>query len=473
MKKKSLYLAPVLLGLAFWLWYLHTAADNVAYSDYIRLINTYLPDVDNPEKFFVPDVLTRVPLMYLDRLVNVKLFGLDTRFDMLLGALSGTLGAFALAGCAEKENRAFYPWFLLCLFVWFSLNKWEMLTNGTGWVCFLSISGFAAHFALLDRAAGGGCSVRRERILLVLFPPLLTLLAAGEYCAGYSLILILACSVLVFTGNPRGNEEGAARCRATWFFTLLSTVLSLGLYIWSRSFAVFEVRGAEGTDLCGTLLSDPGFFVTFLLKAFASALLGVNQIEKLQLSGGVLGSNFAICLLGAFLAAFYLIALALQARYRIWQDTILPLLLILSGGLNHLLILYARWIFLRTSYGMSSRYELQYQLGILGILLTFGWVFARRFPEGKKRLLQTGAVPLVLGVMFFLAVLACQAWTYRDEIRTAPYRKEYLAKSREIGLNYRNASDEELEEYLHHSPENVRKAMQILEENRLNIFRDR
>lgn len=48
--------------------------------------------------------------------------------------------------------------------------------------------------------------------------------------------------------------------------------------------------------------------------------------------------------------------------------------MILSGGLNHLLILSARWIFLKDSYGMTSRYALQYQMGIIGILLTFAVV---------------------------------------------------------------------------------------------------
>ena len=48
--------------------------------------------------------------------------------------------------------------------------------------------------------------------------------------------------------------------------------------------------------------------------------------------------------------------------------------MILSGGINHLLILSARWIFLKDSYGMTSRYALQYQMGIIGILLTFAVV---------------------------------------------------------------------------------------------------
>ena len=56
------------------------------------------------------------------------------------------------------------------------------------------------------------------------------------------------------------------------------------------------------------------------------------------------------------------------------------------------------------------------------------------------------------------------AWTTRAEIRTAPYRKAYLQVSRELGLNYRTASDEDLETYLHNDPDAVRDAMRILEE---------
>lgn len=42
---------------------------------------------------------------------------------------------------------------------------------------------------------------------------------------------------------------------------------------------------------------------------------------------------------------------------------------------------------------------------------------------------------------------------------------------KELGLNYRTASDEDLETYLHNDPDAVRDAMRILEENHLNIFR--
>ena len=51
--------------------------------------------------------------------------------------------------------------------------------------------------------------------------------------------------------------------------------------------------------------------------------------------------------------------------------------------MNHLLILVSRYIFMpNADYGMSSRYALQYQIGILGILLTFA--LAAQKQRGKR-----------------------------------------------------------------------------------------
>ena len=61
---------------SFLLWYIKNAACDVVYSDYIRLVNSYLPDVCDPKKFFVADVLTRIPVNYLGRIINVQLFRL-------------------------------------------------------------------------------------------------------------------------------------------------------------------------------------------------------------------------------------------------------------------------------------------------------------------------------------------------------------------------------------------------------------
>ena len=92
--RKALCLLIPAAGLAFLLWYIKNATCDVVYSDYIRLVNSYLPDVYDPDRFFVPDVLTRIPINYLGRIINVELFGFSITFDRVLGAVSTALAAW-------------------------------------------------------------------------------------------------------------------------------------------------------------------------------------------------------------------------------------------------------------------------------------------------------------------------------------------------------------------------------------------
>ena len=449
MKRRVFLGLPVILGILFYIWYIFHASDNVAYSDYIRLVNSYLPDVTNPAKFFVPDILTRVPITYLGRIINVKLFGYNTYFDMILGVLSLGAGAAVLALYAERNRSVGYLSFLLIQFVYFSLNKWEMMTNGTGWVCTLSISGFLFHFAVLDHAAATRCRNMSDR---------------------------------------RGDAETSSRswsrkCRRTWCIGALTTVLAMVLYLWSNSQAVYVHRGAvTDVSIAQEFAAQPLFFLRFLLKAVASSVIGVAQIQELEAGSPWFVRLHLVYLLGLAVFVSYLLALYLNVRFQLYKKTIFPLLLVLSGGCNHLLVLAARWIFLKDEYGMSSRYEIQYQMGIVGILLTFAlvWSMCREKAQeteadkAKTRAPEKRAVRTLLKVcMLAFTVLTVfgNAWTTRAEIRTAPYRKAYLQVSRELGLNYRTASDEDLETYLHNDPDAVRDAMRILEENHLNIFR--
>ena len=59
-KSRLLYLIP-LLGTIFCMGYILAASEDVVYSDYIRLVNSYLPDVWDPKTFFVAEILTRIP----------------------------------------------------------------------------------------------------------------------------------------------------------------------------------------------------------------------------------------------------------------------------------------------------------------------------------------------------------------------------------------------------------------------------
>lgn len=477
-RKYGWYLIP-LAGTVLCMIYIAAATTDVVYSDYIRLINSYLPDVWNPKKFLVADVLVRIPVNYLGRIVNTAFFGYSATFDMVLGVLSlGASGMVLAAYCRKKDIGIF--WYLLLMFLLFSLNKWEMLTNGTGWCHFLAFWGFYYHYFVLDRVwerrkreRAGALSHeekkedRRDRRRLCLLPWILTLGAAGPYCGAYSAVLLLTYGTAFLLER---KEEG----RADWRYGIYAVhvFLPLVLYMISNSFTVQEYAGTTGRSVGEVLGDNAALFPKFFIKGFSSMVLGeeamMTYLARLN-RGMALGY-----LAGILVMAGYLLALWMQVRYGIYQTSLLPLMFMFWGGMNHLLVLAARWIFENSDYGMSSRYALQYQVGILGMLLTFALAGKRdkdRKREGKPRKLRLGwlAALCISGVLF--GGNLCTTWR---EIKTAPYRKAYAKEVEKMALDYRNVPDDELESRFQyrHGPEKIRNALGILEEQGWNVYRD-
>jgi hypothetical protein len=463
-EKRLMFLWPVLLGMLFCLQYLRIATADVPISDYIRLTISYLPDVTNPAKFFVPDILTRAPLTYLFRIINVRFFGYNTEFDMVLGVLSLTLGALAFAAWARKREVP-YGWFLIFCVIWFGLNKWEMLGNGTGWVCFLSISGFLFHYAVLDRAAATGCRSKCDRVLLIALPPVLTFLVTGVYCAAYLVILFALYALLAGfeAGKRRENRENALALR-TWIGGFLSALVSLLVFLVSKHFAVWVYEDASDITAGELFQENPLFFVRFFLKSFASDWVDNERLAEFvnhhQIHGGEL-----VLLAGAGILFLYVAALCVNLFAGLWRESILPLALILYSGFSHVLVLVSRVRFLKDTYGMSSRYAIQYEMGMIGILLTFALLF--KLYRGAWRRALFAAMTFVTAL-----ILAGSLWTTVQEYQHGQYRKEFLEVSREVAMNYRNETDKRLKDYLQRSPDSVREAMRILEENHLSVFRN-
>lgn len=502
----SFYLVPV-VGTVFCVAYILAATRDVVYSDYVRLINSYLPDVWDPKKFFVADIFTRIPVNFPERIVNVGLFGYSTTFEMLLGALClGLAGVVLTSYCLSRGIGA--GWYLLIMAVFFSLNKWEMLTNGTGWCHFLAFAGFYYHYLIWDRVwsrqtgdenrnnkgqlqpsrKDRQAQDRRDRRLLMILPWLITLGTAGPYCGAYSAILALtygSCFLLDWKRKKRPDYRHLVY--------LIHVLIPLGLYLLSSTFAVEEHAGATGRSI-GQVLGDNGMlFPKFIIKGLSSMVVGSEVLMSLLTEWN---RGMALCYLaGLVVLAGYLLALWMQFRWRLYEQSVFPLMFILWGGLNHLLVLAARWIFENSDYGMSSRYALQYQVGILGVLLTFGLIFQRRRQAKTKpdkaepdkavragmagqdgetqEAEDRGARPACLAaVCISLVILVGNGYTTCRELQKAHNRKEYAMQVEAAALSYETVDDEELERLFqyHHGPEKIRKALRILEENRWNIY---
>ena len=166
--RKIIYWLLPLAGILFCLWYVRSATRDVVYSDYIRLVNSYLPDVWNPDKFLVPDVLTRIPINYLCRIVNVEFFGFTITLERVLGVVSLGLAGWVFAAYG-RSRKIGCLWFALLMAVMFSLNKWEMLTNGSGWSHFFAFACFYYHELVLDRVWAGE-EKKRDRLKLLVLP---------------------------------------------------------------------------------------------------------------------------------------------------------------------------------------------------------------------------------------------------------------------------------------------------------------
>lgn len=477
--KNYVYAGLPVLGVLFYLLYIRRSAIDMVYSDYIRLINSYLPDVWNPDKFFVPDLLTRIPINYLERAVNVQFFGYSVTFDRVMGILGFGLSAGVL-GAYSRRWKVGMGWYVVLMAFLFSLNKWEMLYNGTGWAHFLAFACFYYNYLVLDRVWGRR-GKKWDFCLLFVLPAVITIGVAGPYCAIYSMTLILAYVFLqirdrwvpsTFTGRQTA-------------LLLAAVIWPLLLYLWSNSQAVYEYSGAVDAPLLSTFLQEPKFFLTFLLKSFSSMVFGVELIHR-HMSGV---PDLVWCLLGLAVIASYFLALWMNFYYRISEKTLFPLMLLASGGMNHLMVLVSRWIFIpRDEYGMSSRYALQYQAGILGILLTFalvsklGWrknernagVSAGTKPRSRRKQ-PGGALPAVVrGMALFITVgfLAGNLITTAEEFSYGIHRKNYnMTEVKPVLLNFENETEDELKARLEFRKPGTKEALSILKEHGWNIFK--
>lgn len=464
--KKAIYAALPVLGAAFCLWYVKNATCDVIYSDYIRLVNSYLPDVFNPDKFFVPDVLTRIPINYLCRIVNVELFGFSLTFERVLGVVSLGLAGWVFSIYC-KDKKVGIGWFALLMAVMFSLNKWEMLTNGSGWSHFFAFACFYYHELVLDRVWSGG-EKKNDRLKLLVLPWLIILGTAGPYCAIYAVTMLLSYGFCMVWDRRRSGKNSAFDRR--YLAYMACTLMPLLLYILSNSFAVEEHAGATGRSLAQILLDHPTFPARFLLKSFSGVLVGGEELTDLM-TRGIL-SNGTVYLMGLFVALGYVFAVWLNVRLKLYETTVLPMMLLVGGGLNHVLIFLSRYIFESESYALSSRYALQFQVGVLGIILTFA--LAWRLKMGR------GLINRGLMAVFCLAILFGNGYTTYHEIKKAPNREASFEEKAAMAPSIPDMDQKELKanekklgklyEY-EKGVDKIQNAFRILKENHLNVFR--
>ena len=489
----ALLLLSFLMALAI-LFYVLLSTTDVLYSDYIRLVNSYLGKPFQLGDLLQKDILTRIPLTYFFREINRYSFGYTLIFDRTLGVLGLFLASKPLLLFMRKKQLPFLQQ-LLFLLLFYSLNKWEMLLNGSGYIHFLAFSAFYDYFYALDQAF----SKKSSLLVLSIYPPFI-LLVAGPYC----LAVFLSCFALFFflaLGKKLWDMKGT-------ILLLISNGLCLFLYLLSNHYAVYEYAGAESISLREVLQNHLLFVVKFIFYGFSSMLVSGENLEKLLRDGVIQGKG--IVLIGAFVLFFYIFMtllylwkffassgngggkvfskkndgapslnqgqkeavnpieknpMAAEKGGETFYFGLLPGLLLLHGLASHALVFLTRYMFLKESYAFQSRYALQYQSALLGaFLLLFLWKNENRASLGQKARTAQGrlAVCLLFSGIFLLGTL----WTDRSEWGKSMYRREHYERMWSYSHDLSAYSDEELEDVFEyrHGGERIRKAFAIWEQ---------
>ena len=459
------YLILPFIGIVFTILYIASASVDVVYSDYIRIINEYLSDVTDAGKLLVPDILTRIPMTFLARLVNVLSFGYSVTFDRALCVIGLAIMASISVRYLYKYEIGF-KWQAAFYIVLFSLNKWEILLNGTSWPHLVSFGMFFASYWFLDLVWNGEAEGRDELMLCAF--PLIMLLFAGEYIVSYACTMILICAMGILLGGA--NSMAGKREHAIFRQVIITSVLALFLYMLSRHFAVWEHAGATDAGFIETVLSNPKLLPRFFIKSFAGTVFGKEVIDSM-VPGGAAMPGKAVLLIGGIIMLSYILALVLYFQNDMLEKTVFPLMLIISGGANHVLVTMARWIFLRDDYALSSRYGAQFMVGILGIILVFAMFNRQRRPyrrvdEKRRRITRTLAAVLSILIVFG------NCYTDYRELRLAKYRKANYKQMAEALVDYEQYDEEELVKVLewHKDPAQLYSAIEILKRNKLNVF---
>ena len=488
-------LCTVFLG-----FYILSASVDIVYSDYIRLTNSYLGEPFSFHDLLTKDILTRIPVSFLFREINIAFFHYSITFDRFLGLFGLFLTSIPLLLFMAKRRIGIF-FSVAILLIFYSLNKWEMLLNGSGYAHFLSFALFYLFFYLLSERVGKGSSL----LSLSVFP-FLFLLTGGPYAIAVYGATILSLFFLFLAGKIR-DKRGS-------LVLLLSSFVSTFLYFLSNHYAVYEYAGAKSISLKEVLLTKMTFVLKFFGFGFSSLLFSGENLEEWLSSGAVQGKQ--LFLLGGLILLFFLLMALLFLKDLFFGEKrgekdksltgLFPALLLLHGLLSFALVFLSRYIFLRPEYAVQSRYALQYQSALLGALLLLYLKTAReqgtrvekrnrdreiedrkkgekvKKDENAESVKLAGdvdkkaeprrALLRIISIGITLLFLGGTLHTAKTELLKAPYRRLHYETMLHSVNRIEEMDEEELErlyEY-RHGKERILKAFSILKERKLNCF---
>lgn len=472
-----------LVGFIFLLNYIYNSSIDLILSDYIRIVNNYLENVFDFKYLFSIEFITRVPITYLMRIINVIFFKYSVFFDKIIGIIFLTL--FNIMICNYVSNKISN--YVLKIFsilsislISFSLVQWEMILNGTGYPHYMTIFLITVIFYICDKYFGSisyGKSSMNEKngFILLLFTIVATsFIFAGSYQVAYlSSIFIFSIAYSFYIKGKKISIVSDKSIIKRNICIMTECVLCIILYyISSNSGEVLSPVGFKDVSLIQLLITDIKFPIKFLLNSLSSSIIGVETIEVYK-NLLFAGNNKFIYIISIIYIIVILTTIFLYFKFKLKLKLkyIFLELMFFTGCVNYALVFLARFKFLDVSYGMSSRYGIQYMflsISIISILFIIIDKFVAKNNIKIKSVLC--ALILIIPIIF---INSGNIITTKDELNKMVARKMYYINAENVALNIENYSDEDLKNVFEYrrSAESIKMAFKILKDKKYNIYK--
>lgn len=313
------------------------------------------------------------------------------------------------------------------------------------------------------------------------------------------------------------NNESTFKIFFKFLILIIISVICLSCYFKSNNTgeALIPV-GFQDITLVELIAKDPRFPIRFLLKSFASSVIGVETFDY-AIAFKTIDENMILIIGGVFVLIIFITIFVFvinvlsrdSSKMNIFDlnsyTNIFPLMFIVYGAANYALVFLARYPFVRDEYGMSSRYGIQYMFLTIGIILILSLyidrtIFYKNYylkdkrelklsksylkrrekliAEGKIKVVEPkvskfNVVVLIMCIVSVGFLLFGHITTTTDEIFKADYRKIVYTDLVEKAKNYNQLSDKELENAFEYrrNPDHIRSALYTLKKQSLNIFK--
>ena len=329
----------------------------------------------------------RTPGYKLLFLANAALFGLDMRFEIMLGAATLVLAILLLMKRFRDTLPASAPYLTTLLglaaiaITGFNLNQWGSLVYAlTALAGYAGILCFVWLWLLLDTQLRSGTSAAKVAGLSLALAFTLMSFGAGMGPALIVTLLLVPAGVMLI-------ERRVTKEQVMLLGALALSSLICELIYWRTDGIV--LKSPHSQPFMSVFMQDPMATLQYLMLAFASSALPADAIEK-HLHG--LGHTLNL-LTGAGVICIYAVCGLIYLRLRMWKASYLPAFLLAFSALFVLSTLIVRLPSTGLGTSEAPRYALYSQMGLIGCLwILFHWLASRGDAPARPRRLLTPAL---------------------------------------------------------------------------------